>query len=156
MKGCVVERAKASNTIDLYPLILKAAKDGVFPGSQPSEKALKEYYFKLLMQELPSEFHFYYLAKRGRGYLGFLHAVLIPARWDGAITTFYVDTVYVVEHRRKYGVGKKLLDALIKEAENMGIRDFEFLCPDAQINLWEKKRKAKKISNLMRVTNGSI
>lgn len=155
MKGCVVERAKASNTIDLYPLILKAVKEGLYPGPAPSEKVMKDFYFNLLTKELPSEFHFYYLAKRGRGYLGYLHAIPVPNRFDGSVSTFFVEILYVVEKRRKMGVGKKLITALKKDAENMGIKNFEFVCSDAQIEHWEKDG-AKKFSNMMRVTNGTV
>lgn len=153
MKGCVVERARPSNCIDIWPLFKEAVKEGVFVGPQPSEKALKEFYYVLLTRLMPSESHFFYLAKRGRGFLGCLHATLIPGRWDGSISTFYVDFIYVREHRRKMGVGKKLLDSLLNEASNLGIRNFEFVCPVSQVEYWEKQRNAKQIGAVMRIEN---
>lgn len=154
MKGCTIERAKPSNTIDIFPLVKKAAEEGkgIFNGHQPTEKMLKEFYIRLYLGELTSPGHFYYLAKRGRGFLGILHAVLVPGRWDGATTMMVVDFVFVVKNRRNYGVGVKLIDRLIKDAEEMGIKEFEFVCPDDQVEKWQKKRGAKKLANLMRVS----
>ena len=152
MKGLVVERARPSNAIDVFPLIKQAAEAGVFHDARPTEKMLKSFYFKLLTEQLPSEFHFYYLGRRSRGYLGLLHAFVVPGRWDGRIDTMYIDLLFTVEKRRKMGVGQKLLDQLLADAENLGIKNFEFLVPDDQVEYWKKKRQAKKASNLMRVS----
>lgn len=150
MKGVTVVRASASNAIDVFPLIRQAAKEGVFPDT-PSDAQLKEYYLRLI-QELVQPHHFFYLARRGRGFLGVLHAIVIPGRWDGRPDTMYVDVVYIGQSKnRKMGVGKKLLDQLAKDAEEIGIKKFEFLSKDELVDYWCKKRKAQKISNLMRV-----
>lgn len=150
MKGLVIHRAKASNTVDLFPLVRQAAKEGAYPGPSPTESALKQYYFKLLTVELPNELHFFYLARRGRGHLGFLHAIAVPGQWDGKIDSMYVNMVWSKPTKRKMGVGKKLLDQLIEDAENLGIKKFEFLSKDDLVDYWVKKRSAKKVSNLMR------
>ena len=149
MKGLVVERASVSNAIDVYPLVRLAAREGYFTES-PSEHQLREYYFRVI-QELNQPHHIFYLARRGRGFLGVLHAIVIPGRWDGRMNSIYVDLVYVVEKRRQMGVGKKLLDQLALDAEEIGIKNFEFLAKDELVEYWCKERKAKKISNLMRV-----
>lgn len=156
MKGCVVERAKPSNCIDLFPLIKSAAKEGLFYGKPPGEKTMKDYYYRLLLQELPNPAHFFYLAKRSRGYLGCLHAILVPDRWDGSIKTFWVDFAFVVDKRRQMGVGKKLIEQFKKDAEEMGIKNFEFLCPEDQVDRWSKKLGAQKKSVLMRAEHGAV
>lgn len=156
MKGCVVERAKPSNCIDLFPLIKSAAREGHFYGKAPTDLAMKSYYFRLFGQELPNPLHFFYLAKRGRGYLGCLHAVPIFDRWDGTIKSLMVDFVFVVEKRRKMGVGKKLIEKFMKDAEEMGIRNFEFACPEDQVEMWSQKMGAKKKSVVMRVENAAL
>ena len=149
MKGLKVIRAQPSNAIDIYPLFEKAAKEGVFQ-DVPKEKDIKNQYFKTL-DELKSPYHFWYLALRGRGFLGYIHAIAIPSRWTGVFDHMVVDVCYVAEHRRKNGIGKKLIEELKKEAENIGIRRIEFICPDEQIDMW-KKYGAAKSRNLMRVT----
>lgn len=152
MKGVVIERALPGNAIDLMPLVLEAIKAGVFTGPLPSQSEIKnQWYWTLLTQELPNPLHKYYLAKRGRGYLGYLHAVFIPNRWTGKIDSVFVDAVYVIEKRRKNGIGRKLINALIDEAEKVGIKRFDFMVADNQIEYWMKTRNAKKITNLMRV-----
>lgn len=151
MKGLVIERARPSNTIDVYPLIKEAAKEGIFYGPAPTEKSIKEYYYKLLTQELPLETHFFYLARRSKGFLGLLHAVIVPSRWDWTINTMFVDFVFVREHRRKYGIGKDLINRMMKDAAEIGIKNFEFLSPESQVEFWEKEHGAKKTSVLMRV-----
>lgn len=149
MKGLKIIRAQPSNAIDIYPLMEKAAKEGVFLDI-PKERDIKNQYFRTL-DELKSPYHFWFLALRGRGYLGYLHAVAIPSRWTGEVDHMLVDVVYVADHRRKNGIGKKLIEELKREAENVGIRRIEFICEDAQIEMWEKYG-AKKTRNLMRVT----
>lgn len=149
MKGLTVIRAMPSNAIDIYPLLEQAAKEGVFDDS-PTGRDLKNYYFNLL-NELKSDFHFWYLAKRGRGFLGFLHAVAMPRRWDGQISSLFIDTVFVVENRRKMGIGRKLIDELMKDADHIGIKRFEFASPEDQTEHWVKELKAKKSKVAMRV-----
>jgi GNAT superfamily N-acetyltransferase len=150
MKGVTVFRANPSNTIDVFPLFEQAAKEGVFPNA-PSRLQLKDFYFRLL-NELSSPHHFYYLARRGRGFLGVLHAIAIPGRWDGRVDTLHIELLFTEkEKNRKMGVGKKLLDQLAKDAEEIGIKNFEFLTKDELVEYWCKKRRAVKVSNLMRV-----
>lgn len=148
MKGLKVMRAQPSNAIDVYPLLEKAAKEGVF-FDIPKDKDIKNQYFKTL-DELKSPYHFWYLAMRGRGYLGFVHAVAVPSRWTGQFEHMIVDAIYVADHRRKMGIGKMLIQELKQEAENIGIRRIEFVCSDEQIDMW-KKSGAAKTRNLMRV-----
>lgn len=152
MKGLKVERAQPSNAIDIYALLKLAAEDGAFHEQTPSSKQLQQYYFqKLIPFEVMTPSHFWYLAKRGRGFLGLLHAFIVPGRWDGEINTIYVDLVYVVEHRRNRGIAKELLKKLKEDAEDIGIKKFEFLAVDKVQEKWVKDWKATKISNYMRV-----
>ena len=149
MKGLKIERAKPSNVIDIYALLKAAVPEKILPGA-PSERQIKAYY-PMLLRELASQNHLFYVAKRGRGYLGFAHAVLIPGRWDGIQNQVIVDLVYVSEHRRKHGIGRKLLDEIKKEVENMGITKVAFSCPLIQMSYWEKERNAKAIQIEMEV-----
>jgi GNAT superfamily N-acetyltransferase len=151
MKGVVIERARPSNTIDVYPLIKEAAKEGAYP-VPVSKKQVEDFYYRMFTQELPNEGHFYYLARRSKGFLGLLHAVIVPSRWDGSGTTMWIDLVYVRDHRRKCGIGKMMIDRLMEDAEKLGIKNFEFLCPDDQVEMWTKKRGAKSASVFMRLT----
>ena len=150
VKGLKVFRAQPNNAIDIYPLIISAAKDECYIDS-PKERDLKTYYFQGLLRELASDYHLWFLARRGRGFLGFVHGIIIPGRWNGQIDTLLVDMVYVMQSRRKNGIAKKLIDEILKEAENIGVRRVEFFCFDSQVEYWAKERKAKKISNIMRV-----
>ena len=149
MKGLKIIRAMPSNAIDVHPLFEKAAKEGIY-GEVPKDKEIKNQYFKTL-DELKSPYHLYYLAQRGRGFFGFVHAVVIPGRWTGAADHMYVDAIYVTPGKRKNGIGRKLIEELRKEAENIGIRRVEFSCSEEQIKYWEKVG-AKKINVLMRMS----
>lgn len=151
MKGLKVVKAQPSNAIDVFPLIELASKEGLFLDS-PSSRDLKNYYFKSLIKEMGNDFHLWFLAKRGRGFLGFVHGIITPRRWDGTIDVMYLDLVYVIEKRRAAGIGAKLIDEILKEAENIGVRKVEFLCDDSKCELWQKKRGAEKLKSLMRVT----
>lgn len=151
MKGLVVERANPSNTIDLFPLMRQAAKEGVYPGPPPTDLHLKQFYFRLLKEILPNPHHYVYLAKRGRGYLGYCHAIFVPGRWNGQIDKVVVDMIFVVEKRRNYGIAKKLLEQLREDAENLGIKKIEFLAKDELLEKWTKKYNAKRLANAMRV-----
>ncbi len=151
MKGLKVTRALPSNAIDIYALLKEAQKEGVLYG-KPSERQVQHYYFSFLINELCHPLHLWFVARRGRGYLGFVHGIAPPGRWDGSIECLAVDLVYVTKNRRKSGIGRKLLDEVKKEAQNMGIKRFEFLSSDLQQAYWEKERKAQKIQNLMGVS----
>lgn len=150
MKGLKIEKAKPSNAIDIYALLTSGQKEGLLPG-KPSERQLKSYYFGRLLSELGAPGHIWFIAKRGRGYLGFAHAVLLPDRWDGLVGSVFVDLVFVVQNRRKLGVGRKLLDEIKKEVENLGIKKIEFVCPADQAQYWSKERSANTKQVLMEV-----
>lgn len=147
MKGLRIERAKPSNAIDIYALLKDMASEGLIH-DKPSDRALKAYYFGSLLDELASPGHMFFVAKRGRGYLGFVHGMFISP-WGN--TKFIVNHLFVVKHRRKMGIGKKLLDALKKEIENNNVKRVEFSCPIDQKEYWEKKRKAQEIEIIMGV-----
>ena len=147
MKGLKIDRARPSNAIDIYALLKEAQKERVLYGD-PSERQLQSYFFGGLIAELSSPLHLFFVAKRGRGFLGFVHAVLIPGRWDGFISHAVIDTIFVTKKRRKNGIGRKLLDDLKKEVENIGIKRLEFLASDPELEYWAKERGAAKIKNL--------
>lgn len=152
MKGLKIVRAEASNAIDVYALLKEWAKESrsAGDGEAPSDKKLQQYFFSRLITELQHPFHWIFLARRGRGYLGYLHALLTPGRWDGTVDTLYLERIYVVPGRRKNGIGRKLLDELHKEAENMGIKKIELLTNDDVKAYWQG-RGAKPVSNYMRI-----
>lgn len=151
MKGLKIHRAQPSNSIDIYALMKEAQKEGVLYG-RPSERQVQNYYFSSLINELCHPLHFWFMARRGRGFLGFVHGICVPGRWDGSVEMMIVDLVFVTKNRRKSGIGRKLLDELRKEAQNIGIKRLEFLSSDGQQAYWEKERGALKIQNLMGVT----
>lgn len=153
MKGLKIVRALPSNGLDIYALLKQAMEEKIFPDS-PTSKQLEEYYLtKLISYELTSPMNFWYVAKRGRGFLGCLHAVIMPRRWDsGPPDQMFLELVYVTEPRRKMGIGKKLIDELIKDAENMGIKKIDLLAYDKVFDgYWAKKRDSKKVANLGRI-----
>ncbi len=147
MKGTKVFRAKASNAIDIYPLLADAVGEGVFEDT-PSGRELKSYYFKAMIEELSHPMHFWYLARRGRGFLGYLHAIVIPGRWSGALDTIYVDMLFVDKKYRNRGVAGKLIEELKKDADHNGITNARFSCPEELTPMFIK-RGAKKARTLM-------
>lgn len=142
-----------SNAIDIYALLKEWAKESRQKGedSVPNDKKLQHYFFTRLIGELQHPMHLVFLARRGRGFLGYLHAALIPGRWDGQIETILIERIYVTGNRRKQGIGRKLLDELVKEAENMGIKRFELLAEDELKSYWQG-RGAKPVANYMRIS----
>ncbi len=150
MKGLKIEKAKPSNVIDIYALLQEAVKEGCLVG-KPTERQMKSYYFVGLLNEVDHPNHIWFVAKRGRGYLGFVHAVLIPGRWDGQVRSVAVDTVFVTKRRRKNGIGRKLLDEVKKEVQNLEIKRVEFVTPIDQVEMWTKKYSAKTESYIMGV-----
>lgn len=151
MKGLKILRAKPSNAIDIFPLLAKAAEEGVFD-VKPSQKELKMYYFKKMVDELAHPAHAWYVAQRGRGFLGFIHGIVIPSRWDGdKVDTVVIDAIYVAEKYRKQGIGKKLIEELKHDADNFGIKHVLFTSPESLDQKWIKDMKAEKIKSLMRV-----
>lgn len=150
MKGLKVLRAQPSNAIDIYALLKEAQKEGKLYGS-PSEKQLQQFFFSGLINELCSPHHIWLLGRRGRGFLGLVHAIIPPGRWDGRLEYLAVELVFVTKNRRKNGIGRKLLDELQIQAQNMGIKRFEFLISEEERAYWEKERGAKKLLNVMGV-----
>lgn len=150
MKGVKIEKARPSNAIDIYPLLKEALKEGSL--DCPSERHLESYYFGGLINELSSPFHAWLLAKRSRGFLGCLHAILLPSMYDARNLSAYVDLVYVSKHRRKNGIAKQLVEEFVKEIKSEGIiRRIDFLCPQDQIEYWGKYG-AKPTKSMMRVS----
>lgn len=147
MKGLKIEKAKPSNSIDIYALIKAEREEGLIPNL--SDRMLKQYYFSALLNQLADHRHLFFIAKRGRGYLGYVHAVIVPDKWGSFFVG--VDSIFVVKHRRKNGVGRKLLDELKKEVQNIGIKRIEFACPLDQVEYWSKERKAKHSQAIMEV-----
>lgn len=153
MKGLKITRAQASNAIDVYALLKEWAKENKGKDlvvEVPSEKKLQYYFFARLIPELQSPLNLVLLARRGRGYLGFLHALLVPGRWDGQIDSIFIDKIFVTANRRKMGIGRRLLDELKKEAENMGIKRIELLADAGSKAYWEK-HKASPTCEVMRL-----
>lgn len=147
MKGLKIEKARPSNSIDIYALMKSAREEGLI--GSPSERQLKVYYFSALLNQLADHRHIFYIAKRGRGYLGYVHAVIVPNQWGEYRVV--VDSIFVVKHRRKLGIGRKLLDDMVKEVQNIDIKRIEFACPLDQVEYWSKERKAKQVKVLMEV-----
>ena len=143
-----VVRAKASNAIDIYPLLVACVKEGCFEDN-PSGRELKMYYFKAMIEELAHPAHLWYIARRGRGFLGFLHAICIPGRWNGMIDSIYVDMLFVDDKYRKRGVAGKLIEELKKDADHNGIKSARFSCPEALTKHFAKYG-AVKTRNVMR------
>ena len=151
MKGLKIFRATPSNAIDIYALLKQAVQEAVYPDHQPTNKQLQGFYLgQLLQTHLPSPFHYYYLAKRGRGFLGYLHAVACPNYWDGTFDCLFIELIFVSEKYRKKGVAKKLLETLRKESEDIGVKRLDLFSMDHNLPYWDKQG-AKPITNLMRM-----
>jgi GNAT superfamily N-acetyltransferase len=151
MKGLKVIEAEPSNNLDIYAILKSAIKDKVWGDQNPTDKQLKDWHFLSLIQEIVREDQVWLLARRGKHYFGCAHAVKRPGRWPGDTRKVWVDLVYVEEKKRKYGIGKKLIDGIIKWAEEENIKEFYFFAEEGLDKTWQKKRKAKKISNYMKV-----
>lgn len=151
MKGLKIVKAKPSNAIDIYALLKHAAKEEVYPGVQPTEKELRTFYLNSLFQDhLQNPYHMYYLARRGRGYLGFLHAMVTQNYWTQQIDGLFIELIFVAEKHRKKGVAKKLLETLREEAENIGVKKIDLCAMDKRQDFWTK-HGAGKITNTMRI-----
>lgn len=150
MKGLKIDKAKPSNAIDIFALLNAGVKEGILP-EKPTDRQMKSYYFSSLLRDIGAPGHIWLVARRGRGYLGFAHAYVRPGRWDGQVTSVFVDLVFVVKHRRKLGVGLKLVDEVKKEVENLGIKRIEFSCPPDQMQYWSKARSANAFQVVMGV-----
>jgi GNAT superfamily N-acetyltransferase len=152
IKGCKIKHAQLDNCIDIYALLKEAVKEGIHPeGDGPDDdKALKQYYITGLLEELRSPNHIYWLAARGRGYLGYLHAVLVPDVWTKSKWQMLIEMVYVKEKRRKNGIGKGLIEEAQAFAKENKIEKIILMGKDDMLPYWEK-RGAKKLSNYMRI-----
>lgn len=151
MKGLKIIRAEPSNAIDIYALLSKALKEKVYPGTQPSARQLQNFYLNVLLQQhLVSPFHYYFLARRGRGYLGFIHGMLIPSYWDGSVESMFIELLFVAEKHRKKGVARKLLETLNKQTENIGVKKVDLCAVDSNLKFWGK-HGAIKVTNTMRI-----
>lgn len=148
MKGLKIERAKPSNAIDIHALLKLAAQEGLLPG-RPTDNQLKTFYFTTLLSDMTNPNSIYLVAKRGRGYLGFCHAMVLT-KW-GTSHEVLISQIFVTKNRRKNGIGRKLLDELKKQVENLGIRRIEFACPLDQVEYWAKERVAKPVQTIMGV-----
>ena len=152
MKGVKILRAQPSDNIEILRLLKDAIKEGVLPDEKPTQQQLRIYNFeKLLTVELPDPKQFWLIAKRAKGHWGILHAYVIPNRWDSRLDRMFIDIAFVRKDKRKKGIGKKLIDDIFQHAQNIGINKIEFLAKDDEAEMWIKKRKAKKLSNYMRV-----
>jgi len=151
MKGLKIIEAEPANSIDIYALLTSAQKEKAWGGENPTEKQLKDWHFLSLMKELVDDNHSWLLARRGKHYFGCAHAVKRPGRWPGDPVSVWIDMVFVDEKRRKHGIGKKLVDAVVKWAENNNIKQIYFFSDDKLSSTWQNKRDAKQISNYMKV-----
>lgn len=150
VKGLKVVIAKPSNGIDIYALMKEAREEGLLEG-RPTAKQLQSFYFGPLVGQLTSPIHRWYLARRGRGYLGYLHAVFVPSAYDGNIEYVYIDSFFVVKKRRKMGVGRKLLDELKKQADNLGVRTLRLQGTKEEIEYFKKGAEAQEIKTLLEI-----
>lgn len=150
VKGLVVRKAEVSNAIDIFALLKQAVKEKVYPIENPNDKQLQNFYFNLISNELPSPYHRYYLAKRGRGFLGMLHAIMVPGRWDGQVTSATIELLFVTKNRRKRGVAAKLMAEFKKDMDQLGIDKIDLLAVEPMVKYWEKQG-AKKVTNFMRI-----
>lgn len=151
MKGVKPKRATLEHAVDVYKMFKTANNEGIFPADQePTDKQIKSYYFSLL-NELVDPMHFWYVAQRGRGFVGFLHAVAMPNRWDPTmVDTLLLDLIHVNQSKRKSGIGKKMLDLFISEAKSLGVKQIVLLGQDHVVDYWQKQ-DAEKLSNYMRI-----
>lgn len=148
LSGMKVIRARPSNILDCYDIYKRIWKESFYV-PQLDENQQKDYYW-LLLEELANPNHLVLLIQRGTRYLGMVHAIIAPAV-AGRKPSIFVKTIYVLDSKRKRGGGKLLLDELVFLAGRFGIKNFDFLCSDELVEYWAKKRKAKKLANLMAV-----
>jgi predicted acetyltransferase len=151
MKGVKPKRATLEHAVDIYKMLNAAHKEGIFPDDQaPTDAQLKSYYFTML-NELVDPMHFWYVSQRGRGFVGFIHAMAMPNRWDARqVDTMLIDLIYVTESKRKNGIAKKMLDLFISEAKSLGVKQIVLLGKDHVVDYW-KKQGAEQLSNYMRI-----
>lgn len=148
---CQIERAKPSNILDIYALFKKAAKEGIYPEIL-NEDNIKDYYFRMcdpMNGELVNPYHVFLLARRGRQYLGYLHAYM-TSKPKSNKNVMFLELIYIDPKKRKLGVAKQLLDQFLGDCKKMKIPSIELLCKDELVPYWSKK-KAVKTCNAMRI-----
>jgi len=151
MKGLKVKEALLGNAIDIYALLKEAVKEGIYPKDQtPNQRELEHYYLTGLLSEMRNPTHKYYIAQRGRGFLGYAHLVIMPDRWNRKELSILIETVFVVKKRRKMGIGKALIDEIKKLAQDNGIKNIVLLGKDDMLGYWEQQG-AEKLSNYLRI-----
>jgi len=152
MKGVKPKRATLNHSIDIFKMLQASVTEGILPSDQvPSEKELQAYYFHSMLKEIVNPLHMYYIAQRGRGFVGYLHAQAVPSRWNpGKIDAVFLDMIYVVKNKRKNGIGKQMLDLFIKEAKDLRVEQIILLGKDDMVKYWQKQG-AEKLSNYMRI-----
>lgn len=146
MKGVKIIRARPSNVLDAYDLYKKAHREGVLRHPQPTEEDLKEYYF-VLLEELAQPTNVLLLAQKGRQFLGMIHMTVNFRPVGRQKLTAFVKAAYVIQSKRKLGVGKQLADAAMSFCRQSRIQSIEFLCDDKMLEFWSKKRGAEKVAN---------
>lgn len=140
-----VVKATAGNILDVFDMYKRQWKE------KPvlSEQQEKEYYWQLI-DELANPAHVVLVIQKGIRFFGFIHSFIIP-KPNGQPPSLFVKTIYVLDSKRKRGNAKLLIDELIFMAGGFGIKKFDFVCDDDQVEYWSKKRKAKKITNHMTI-----
>lgn len=149
LKGVVIQRALPENLIDVYALVKEASKEGLFKPFTPTPQEMLSYSYVRggLADELGSPHSLIYLAKRGRGFFGYIHAQLVFRPLINKYTCM-LNTVYIVPKKRKLGIGRALITRLKEDCKRMGIGSLELLCEDEMVPYYEKQ-SGKKERNLM-------
>ena len=147
MKGIKIERAKPSNCVDIYALyseFYKEFSDKIYPKIGKRER--ENYYCSLIEWLKPTSNCMFYLARKGRRYVGFIHSQC----YINPFGQFEMNTLscFVQKGKRKLGIGKDLAEKTIEEAKNIGISVIKLNCQDNLLEQWGKFG-AKKVSNVM-------
>jgi len=143
LSGVKVVKATPGNILDVFDLYKRQWKEK--PQLTPQQE--KEYYWQLI-EELASPSQVVLLMQKGARFLGFIHSFVVP-KPNGQPPVLFVKTVYVLDSKRKRGNAKLLIDELVFMAGGFGIKKFDFVCDDEQVEYWSKKRKATKVANHM-------
>lgn len=146
-KGVKIERAMPSNLIDIYALVKMAHKEGKLMQPAPSEADIGKYYMHLLDLLADPGHNFFYIAKKGRMFLGYVQ-LRLSFRNLGPSPIMAITNLYVIPKKRKLGVGRALFKHGIEELKKAGIGRFEFLCEDDLVAYYEKLQ-ARRTMNFM-------
>lgn len=151
IKGIKIHKAQLDNAIDIYPLIKEAVKSGMFPDVEgnPTDKQMQNYYLSGLLSELQSPNHVYYIARRGRGFVGYCHAFIFGGRWLDGSAFICLDSVYVKPKLRKKGVGKAFVDEIKNLAKESGIKNIVLMAKDDMLPYWEKQGAIKSSNSMV-------